>query len=67
MKLFISHQQIMQNILKEIINLDNKKNGTFKNIPTRRTKDAADVCNPVLANIWNEEILLYKIFPEKIG
>ena len=57
----------MQNILKEIINLDNKKNGTFKNIPTRRIKDAADVCNPVLANIWNEEILLYKIFPEKIG
>ena len=67
MKLFISHKQIMRNILKEIINLDNKKNGTFKNIPTRRTKDAVDVCSPVLANIWNEEIVLYKIFPEKIG
>ena len=25
-----------ENILKEIINLDNKKNGTFKNIPTRQ-------------------------------
>ena len=28
-----------ESILKEIINLDNKKNGTFKNIPTRRLKD----------------------------
>ena len=55
-----------ENILKEIINLDNKKNGTFKNIPTRCLKDVSDVCSSVLANIWNEEILLNKNFPENL-
>ena len=55
-----------ENILKEIINLDNKKNGNFKNIPARRTKDVSDVCSHVLANIWNEEILLKKYFPENL-
>ena len=50
-------------ILKEIINLDNKKKGTFKNIPNRRLKDVTDICSPILTNIWNEENLLYKIFP----
>ena len=43
-----------------------KKNGTFKNIPTRRIKDISDLCSPVLANIWNEEILLNKNFPENL-
>ena len=52
-----------ESILKEIINLDNKKNGTFKNIPTRRLKDVSNMCSPILANIWNEEILLNKNFP----
>ena len=56
----------LESILKEIINLDNKKNGTFKNIPTRRLKDVSDICSPILANIWNEEILLNKIFLENL-
>ena len=30
-------------ILKEIINLDNKKNGTFKKLPTSRLKDVPDM------------------------
>ena len=55
-----------ENILKEIINLDNKKNGTFKNIPTRLLKDVSDVCSPILANIWNEEIQLNKSFLENL-
>ena len=55
-----------ESILKEIINLDNKKNVTFKNIPTRRLKDVSNICRPILANIWNEEILLNKIFPENL-
>ena len=42
------------------------KNGTFKNIATRRLKDVSDICSPILANIWNEEILLNKIFPENL-
>ena len=55
-----------EKILKEIINLDNNKNGTFKSIPFRRIKDVSDVCSPALANIWNEEILLNKNFPENL-
>ena len=39
---------------------------TFKNIPTRRNKDVSDVSSPVLGNIWNEEILLNKNFPENL-
>ena len=52
--------------LKEIINFDNKKRKkvTFRNIPTRRLKDVSDICSPILASIWNEEILLNKNFPE---
>ena len=53
-----------ENILKEIVNLDSKK--LLKNIPTLRIKDISDVCSPVLANIWNEEILLNKNFPENL-
>jgi len=53
-------------VIKEISNLDNKKNGTFKNIPTRRLKDASDICGPILCNIWKEQVLLNKIFPNKL-
>ena len=45
-------------------------NGTMellKTFPTRRLKHVSDVCSPVLANIWNEEILLNKIFPENLN
>ena len=42
------------------------KNGTFKNIPTRRLKDVSDICSPILANIWNEKILLNKDFTENL-
>ena len=49
-----------------MIKLDNKKHGTFKNIPTRRLKDVLDICSPILENIWNEKILLNKIFPENL-
>ena len=54
-----------ESILKEIMNFDNKK-WNFKNIPTRRLKDVSDICSPILANIWNEEILLNKNFPENL-
>ena len=55
-----------QSILKEIINLDNKNNGTFKNIPTLRLKDVSDIYGLILANIWNDEILLKKYFPANL-
>ena len=66
MKIFISHQWIMRTFPKKLLILITKRNRTFKNIPTRRIKDVSDVCSPVLANIWNEEILLNKNFPENL-
>ena len=58
----------MRTFLKKLLILiiKRKKNGTFKNIPTRRLKNVSDVCSPILANIWNEEILLNKKFPENL-
>ena len=38
----------------------------FKNIPIRPLKDVSDICSPMLANIWNEEILLKKHFLENL-
>ena len=42
------------------------KKGTFKNVPTRLLKDVSNVFSPILPNIWNEEILLNKNFPENL-
>ena len=59
---FHSLPTVQESILKEIINLDNKKNGTFKNSPTRRLKDVSDICSPILANIW--KFYVTKFFPK---
>ena len=44
-------------ILKETTALNNKKNGTFGNIPTKLLKEVSDICAPALNNIWNNEII----------
>ena len=38
-------------ILKEIKNLDSNKSGTFQNIPSNRLKDVSEVSAPCLKNI----------------
>ena len=57
-----------EKILKEIINFDikKKKNGTFKNILTRRLKDVSDVCSLVLAISGMKRFSLNKNFPENL-
>ena len=42
------------------------KKGTFKTIPVRRLKDVSNVCEPILAIIWNEDVLPNKNFPENL-
>ena len=37
-----------------------------KKITVHRLKDVSDICSYILANIWNEEILLNKNFPENL-
>ena len=63
---FHSSQAEHESISKEIINLDNKRNKTFKSIPARRLKDVSDVGCPILANIWNKEIMFNKSFSENL-
>jgi len=53
-------------IQREILNLNSKKPGTFGNIPTKMLKDSSEICNVVLKNIWNSEILGKLYFPSKL-
>ena len=53
----------LDDILKEIKNLNNAKNGTFKNIPTCCLKEVADICSAILTQTWSNEIIIKKSFP----
>ena len=41
----------------EILNVNSEKPGTFGNIPPKILKDSSEVCNVILQNIWNSELL----------
>ena len=56
----------LDNIQKEITNLDDKKSGTYENIPAKILKKVSDVCIPVLLKIWNGEIINENIFPHEL-
>ena len=49
-------------VLLEISDLDDKKAGTFMNIPVKRLKEVGDIVAGTLALIWNEEIIKNKKF-----
>ena len=50
----------------EILNLNSKKPGTFGNIPTKILKDCSEICNVILQNIWNSELLQKQYFPDNL-
>ena len=52
----------VSDILKETTVLNNKKNDTFGNIPTKLLKEVSDICAPALNDIWNNEIITQKLF-----
>ena len=52
----------VSDIFKETKALNNKKNGTFGNIPTKLLKEVSDICAPALNDIWNKEIITQKCF-----
>ena len=56
----------LADIEKEILNLDRKKNGTFKNIPTKILKETSSICSETLLQIWNEQIINLKTFPKSL-
>ena len=49
-------------MLIEIKNLNDKKSGTFMNIPVKRLKEVGDIVADALAQIWNEEVIKNKKF-----
>ena len=53
-------------ILLEINDLDDKKAGTFMNIPAKRLKEVGDIVAGTLAQIWNEEIIKNKKFAAQL-
>ena len=54
------------NIDKEMNDLDTLKMRTFKNITPKYPKEAADVCSPLLCDIWTGEIVRKEIFPKDL-
>ena len=59
-------QVSIYDILKEMKNLENKENGTFKNIPSNRLKEVSEVTAPCLTNILNTKIISEQIFPNNL-
>ena len=57
----------VSDILKETTALNNKKNGTFGNIPTKLLKEVSDIYAPALNDIWNNEIITQKCFPNNLN
>ena len=56
----------VSDILKETTALNNKKNGTFGNIPTKLLKEVSEICAPALDDIWNNGIITQKCFPNNL-
>ena len=56
----------VSDIIRETTALNNKKNGTFGNIPTKLLKEVSDICAPALNDIWNNEIITQKCFPNNL-
>ena len=56
----------VSDILKEVTTLNNEKNDDFVNIPTKLLKEVSDICAPALNDIWNNEIITQKCFPNNL-
>ena len=53
-------------IEEEINNIENSKKGIFRNIAPQSLKEAADICSPLLCNMWAKEILQKGTFPKDL-
>ena len=60
--MFTFSQVTAAEMLLEINNLDDKKAGTFMNIPVKRLKEVGDIVAQTLTEIWNDELIKNKKF-----
>ena len=51
----------LEEILSEINNLDNKRVGLYKYIPTKILKEFSEISCDYLTKIWNEQVIVQKI------
>ena len=65
-KFYFFNTKVLRDILKETTALNNKKNNTFGNIPTKLLKEVSDICAPALNDIWNKEIIPQKGFANNV-
>ena len=56
----------VSDILKQTTALNNNKNSTFGEIPTKSLKGVPNICTTPLNNIWNKEITTQKSFPNNL-
>ena len=63
---FENHPSV-QAIKKNVsVNKDFYFSGTFGNIPAKLLKEVSDICTPALNDIWNNEIITQKWFPNNL-
>ena len=63
---FFFKQVEVDEILKEIRNIDSNRNGTFQNIPSNGLKEMSEVSAPFLTNVWNIEIVSQHKFSDNL-
>jgi len=64
--LFYFNQVESDEVLREIKELDSKKNGTHGGIPSKCLKLASEESSPYLTNIWNDEVVVNSTFPNEL-
>ena len=52
--------QFSDKILSEVNNLDNKKVGSYENIPTKILKESSEINCGYLTKIWHEQVIMRK-------
>ena len=57
---------MVSHIPKETTALNNKKKGNYGNFPERLLKEGSDICASALNDIWNNEIITHKRFPNNL-
>ena len=55
-----------QDIIREISLLDPNKSVNLDTIPSKMLRESSDICAQNLLNIWNNEILGNKVFPQEL-
>ena len=65
-ELFQFSEITSEEILSKINNLDNKKVGSYKNVPTRILKESSEISCEYMTKTWKEQAIMQKSFPNEL-